>query len=435
MTQISVTAPVRIIVAVGRQQERRVLEACLGDRGLRVVGRCNSALELVRRVGIDQPDMVVIDDDLHLLDADRLRDLTRRRLRVVLLAHDADAERWQGVQALVLSSDANENMIRSGIGQALKREFGRRSATPVADSDGVPGGDKVTRGTSTETTQVVTFFGGPGAPGRTTMAVNLLAILGASRRTVLVDLDSTGSAVAAHIRALHPAWNVVDLALEGPRTSEDWDRALLHRLQPIGSYSDGARVLCGVGRPRERSVLSAGFVENLIAHLRSRFDHILLDLGDEPVLDTSIEALIAATALRAADHVLLVAAPDPVRLHHAQIARDEAAGVLDVSRTSLVLNRCRRGDDGLSSSVALQLPLLVRIPWDSRVERALADGQPAVRDPSSRLRAPLSRLAEAIADERLTLRSLEDAEQRTTRPLGWLRPLLAPMTGLIGAPR
>ena len=46
---------------------------------MRVVGRCNSALELVPRLEQEHADVVLVDDDLHLLDADRLQDLTRRR--------------------------------------------------------------------------------------------------------------------------------------------------------------------------------------------------------------------------------------------------------------------------------------------------------------------------------------------------------------------
>jgi len=67
------------------------------------------------------------------------------------------------------------------------------------------------------------LFGGAGAPGRTTTAVNLLTVLGVARHTVLVDLDTTGAGVAAHLRAVHPAWNILDVALARPRTPEAWD--------------------------------------------------------------------------------------------------------------------------------------------------------------------------------------------------------------------
>src|SRR5258708_7302475 len=115
--------------------ERRVIEGCLGDRSLRVVGRCSSALDLVRRVEQEQADVLLVDDDLHLLDADRLDDLTRRRrLRVVLLAHDPDAERWRRLQALVLPWTADLPQIRSGIDRALVRDFGQTVSASIAES-------------------------------------------------------------------------------------------------------------------------------------------------------------------------------------------------------------------------------------------------------------------------------------------------------------
>ena len=366
----------RVIIAVGRQQERRILEACLGNRTLRVVGRCNSAIELVHRAAQERADVVLVDDDLHLLDADHLDDLTgRKRLRVVLLAHDPESERWRGLQALVLPWTADPPQIHSAIERALKRDFGRVVQGSQSEPIGIERGDDGTSAPECRRSQVVALFGGPGAPGRTTMAVNLLAVLGASTQTVLVDLDMTGSAVAAHLRTVQPAWNIVDIALKTPRTADEWDAAMAGRLQRIGSFSEGARVLCGVGRPRERSILSARFVGELITQLRRRFDHVLLDLGDEPLLDSGVEALVAGAALRAADHILLVAAPDPVRLHHAQMARDEAAGVLELARTSLLLNRTSKAaDEGLSSSAVLDLPLAACVPFDAASSERLRTG-------------------------------------------------------------
>jgi MinD-like ATPase involved in chromosome partitioning or flagellar assembly len=277
-------------------------------------------------------------------------------------------------------------------------------------------------------------FGGAGAAGKTTTAVNLLTVLGVSRRAVLVDLDTTGASVAAHLRAVQPAWNILDVALKAPRSPEAWSQVLDHRLQRIGSFSQGARVLCGISRPRERSALSGAFVESLIAHLAERFDHVLLDLGDEPLSDSSAESMVGTAALRAAEHVLLVAAPDPASVHHAQMARDEAAAVLHLERTWLVLNRCGRGEDGASSAAALELPLLARIPFDSQVQLALAEGQPAVCRLGSRLRQPIGQLAERIAAERVQIPTIIGAPHGRDL-LSWLRPRLAPVAALLGGSR
>jgi len=430
-------ARLRLLVAVGRQQERRILDACAQDRTLRVVGRCTSALELVPRLEQDGADVVLLDDDLHLLSADQLQDLVRRRrVPTVLLVHDPEAERWRTLRAVILPWTAEFSGIRSGLDRAVRRDFARPRAGTERGAPRQPAG-AATRPPEAATTRrgrVVALFGGAGGPGRTTLAVNLLAILGASRRAVLVDLDTTAAAVAAHLRAVQPAWNLLDVALADPRAPEAWDHIFADWLQPIGGSSPGARVLSGIGRPRERSALSGTFVETLIAQLAERFDDVLLDLGDEPLSDASTAALVGAAALRAADVVLLVAVPDVLGVHRARIARDEAASVLDLERTGLVLNRCGRGEDGAWCAATLRLPLLARIPFDPRVERALADGQPAVCDPGSRLRRPLGELAERLTGEGVALPTLGTTQPPPHRT-GWLRPLLGPVASLLGGSR
>ena len=53
--------------------------------------------------------------------------------------------------------------------------------------------------------------------------------------------------------------------------------------------------------------MSGAFVERLIAELRTRFTFVVLDVGQEP----PGESQVTATALRAADQVLVVATPGP----------------------------------------------------------------------------------------------------------------------------
>lgn len=411
-----------------------MLEALQGDRGVQVIGRCNSAQDLVPRVEQDQADVLVLDDDLHLLDAERLQDLTRRRrVPVVLLVHDPDAARWRSLRAVVLPWTAAAADVLTGVDRAVRRDFARNQSGGDARREPLASAGDA-EASATGGTRVIALFGGAGAPGRTTLGVNLLAVLGASRRAVLVDLDLTGSAVAAHLRAVHPAWNIVDLALAHPRTPEGWDQILEGRLQPIGSFSRGARVLCGVARPQQRANITPAFVEGLVGQLRERFDHVLLDLGDEPLSDSGREAMVAAAALGAADHVLLVAAADPLSVHHAQLARDEAAGVLDLERTSLVVNRCDSSEDASSSSAALRLPLVCSIPSDPRVRLALALGQPAVCDARSRLRRPVGQLAGRIAEAVLDAPILSsDGAQRDR--LAPVRSLLAPLSSVLGGVR
>ena len=119
-----------------------------------------------------------------------------------------------------------------------------------------------------------------------------------------------------------------------------------------------------------------------------RFAFVVLDVGAEPPADSQV----TATALRAADQVLVLATPDPPGLHRAGVAVHEAAALLDRGRAVLVLNRYdpRVHTDLRKVDSQIGLPIVSLVPEDTRtVQRALLAGQPAVCEPSSRIRRPL----------------------------------------------
>src|SRR5579871_5748057 len=76
------------------------------------------------------------------------------------------------------------------------------------------------------------------------------------------------------------------------------------------------------------------------------------------------ESVLAAAAVATADDVLVVAAADPLSVHHAQLATEDAGAVLDAEHTWLVLNRCDGAEDAVSSVAALKLPLAAVLPTD-----------------------------------------------------------------------
>jgi Flp pilus assembly CpaE family ATPase len=142
--------------------------------------------------------------------------------------------------------------------------------------------------------------------------------------------------------------------------------------------------------------VSATFVERLVAELRTRFAFVVLDVGCEAPADSQI----TAAALRAADQVFFVATPDPPGLHRAGTSVRDAAALLDRGRAALVLNRYdhRVHTDLRRVDAEIGLPIVSLVPEDTRsVQRALADGHPAVCEPSSRIRRPLLDLMDRVA--------------------------------------
>jgi hypothetical protein len=82
------------------------------------------------------------------------------------------------------------------------------------------------------------------------------------------------------------------------------------------------------------------------------------------------------------------------------VAVHDAAAILDRSRAALVLNRYdpRVHTDLRKVDSEIGLPIVSLVPEDTRtVQRALLAGQPAVCEPSSRIRAPLLDLMDRVA--------------------------------------
>ncbi len=330
----------RLLTGLSRAQERRLRSLWLEEWGTRVVARCGSAAQLldVRQRG--EGDVVLVDEDLHRFDSGHRAALWQVGTPLVALVREPQDVRWRDVPGLLLPLDAEMPAVLDALERAAHGERASRMHKPSS-------------GAQEATTPTVA---GVALPTR----LQVLALSG--------DLDS------------HEAWR------------RELDRAL----QPLGPYAKHGQVLCGLPRGRQRLNVSAAFVERLVAELRTRFTFVVLDVGPEP----PAESQVTAAALRAADQVLVVATPDPPGLYRARSAVHDAAAILDRSRAALVLNRYdpRVHTDLRKVDSEIGLPILSLVPDDARtVQRALLAGQPAVCEPSSRIRAPLLDLVDRVA--------------------------------------
>jgi Flp pilus assembly CpaE family ATPase len=349
-----------------------------------------------------------------------------------VLTRNPEGERWRGLNVYPLAVEVEVPHILLALDEAVR---GTHRARPPRQAV-VPHPPVADAGERQDQLQVLVFWGGAGSPGRTTLAINWGTLLGSAARTILVDLDLTGAALAAQLddavgetgRRRWVSPNLVELASANPETAEAWTRELGRTVVPLGPFSPHGFVLRGVPRPVVREALSGAFVERLIAELRRRYTYVLLDAGDEPLGDGSREAAVTSAALRAADQVLVVAPPDGPGLHQTYMALLEARSVLDWQRAAAIVNRYdARWHQAELARVesALGLPLAGVLPLDTAaMQRALADGRPVVCDPRSRLRRPLQRLVEQVHGGQLRMPAAARPARRIP-VLGRLRAALA----------
>ncbi|HVA85559.1 MAG TPA: hypothetical protein VNF73_04465 [Candidatus Saccharimonadales bacterium] len=408
----------RVAVGLGdAERERALLRELSDDDVLSVTARCLAADEVLGYAESGRIDAVVVAADLHRLSRSALDALARTRLPLVLLATPADDARWGWFPGPVLPLDATPELVRNALLAGVRGERIRPVAPASAPAPRIAAEPSARHEESTEVT-TLGVVSGPGSPGRTLVAVNLAAALGAAAPTVLVDADLAGPSVAACLDA-DPTRNLFMLAHADPRTPREWDRALAEEVQPLDSRSPHGVVLCGVPKPEMRAGVSDAFVERLLAELERRYRFVVLDLGVDLL---GANAGLHRLAVARSQRLLFVTDADLVGLWHARVGLGALSGQpgIDTDHLALVINRHDRRFHHRRSEIewALGLPAAAVIPHDqSGIQRALQAQRPVVLDRRSRAGRALLDLAERLHGDRLRL----PPEPAPARRLRWPR--------------
>lgn len=381
--------PLRLAVGIGDpERERDVLPALDGSPDVVVAERCLSADALLEAVLARRVDAVLVAYDLHRLGRS-LAELEASGVPRVLLVPDPEEPRWQAVGGVVLPDTTPPTLILDAIHAAVRGEpFGRTIDEPqrapsepewtVPDEVPVPLAPS-DRNVEHERPVVFAVASGHGAPGRSFVAVNLAAALGAVAPTVLVDADLSGPSIAAYLDA-DPTRNIFMVAHAEPDSAWAWHTALEQESQRLDRRSPHARVLCGIPKADMRQRLSRSFLEGLLATLRREASYVVIDVGAE-LLGT--DGAFHRAVLGLADQVLLVTAADLVGLWHARTAfrliRDQLQ--IDATRVALVVNRHdpRFHHPRAEIEWALGLGTAAMVPFDhAAVQKSMASQRPLV---------------------------------------------------------
>lgn len=196
---------------------------------------------------------------------------------------------------------------------------------------------------------VVVVWGPPGAPGRTTVAVNLAAELAAGGvSTLLVDADTHAASVAQHLALLDEAPGVA--AATRLADAGRLDLRSLAAAAPVALPD--LRVLTGLPRADRWPEIRDESLTHVLQVARSLVSVTVVDVAapleeDEDLsYDTRAPRRNAATlaALRTADRIIAVGAGDPVGLQRlvrgladlAAIGKNDAEVVVNKVRSSAV---------------------------------------------------------------------------------------------------
>lgn len=203
---------------------------------------------------------------------------------------------------------------------------------------------------------VIAVWGPGGAPGRTSIAISIAAELAALGYSVaLADVDTHGASVAPALGMLDEAPGFAAacrLAATDTLTTDELARIGQRYESPVGGFW----VLTGIGRPSRWPELSAERVATTITHCRQWVDYTVLDTSSSLENDEEISSDLfaprrnaaAATAVRAADHVLAVGGADPVGLSRFLRAHVDLLEAVSTRSVSVVMNKVRASASGMN---------------------------------------------------------------------------------------
>jgi MinD-like ATPase involved in chromosome partitioning or flagellar assembly len=417
-----------ILTAVSDPRWESDLTAGLSDggHGVQVVRRCVDLADLLAAASAGLARAVVLSADLRRLDRDALTRLGLARVAVVGLVAPGDEAAEQRLRQLgvgqVLAHDAPTAAVSDAVLAAVG-ELGHAAgncALDWADPAGAlpqpPPFDVGAEPVEVEpgAGRLIAVWGPVGAPGRTTVAVNLAAELGRlGYPALLVDADSYGGVVAQLLGVLDEAPGLAAACRLANAGSLDVPRLAGVALE----VRPGFRVLTGITRAERWLELRPAAVNVVLNLARSLAAFVVVDCGfcleqdEELAYDTAAPRRNGTTlaVLDAADDVVGVAAADPVGLaRYLRTLPDCAA--LSAASPLTVVNRLRRGvvgpgDPRREVRSALDRYAGIRdlhvIPEDrDALDTAMAAGRTlAEAAPKSAARAAIRDLAAHLAGE------------------------------------
>lgn len=264
--------------------------------------------------------------------------------------------------------------------------------------------------------RVITVWGAQGAPGRTTLAIEIAcALSSADHRVALVDADSHAPSLAL----------ATGLADEGPGFAAACRQAgrgtlTVAELSRIASTLADVDVLTGLNRPGRWPELSHARVLAALEACRGWVDDTVVDTAaslerDEEIVSDLVDGprRNAATlaAVEAADVVLAVVAADPVGVSRFVRNWPELRAAAGTTPVRVVVNKIRAGALGVDARGQVRRTLerytgvtdVSFVPWDARgTDAALLAARPIAHvAPRSAVPTAVRRLvAESLAPRR-----------------------------------
>ncbi|WP_336645157.1 AAA family ATPase [Microbacterium sp. USHLN186] len=261
--------------------------------------------------------------------------------------------------------------------------------------------------------RLLAVWGPQGAPGRTTLAIQLaVELTRAGRRTALVDADSVAPSIALQLGLGDESPGLAAACRRAQLGSLDVDE--LARLSlPVETSGGTIDVLTGLNRPNRWPELAPSRLRSALSVTRDWQDEVIVDVAaafdeddDQLGPDAPVRHGATAAALLEADAVIAVVAADPLGVSRFLHGYAELRHLIGQTPVTVVANRVRPGPLGVDARGQIRRTLsrfaaiddVAFVPSDPRAVDAAALHARAVADvaPRSQLVSAVRRVAAGL---------------------------------------
>ena len=255
----------------------------------------------------------------------------------------AEEARRAGVRLYGLVADPIEADMLEVVGFEVVRDLAHLGELHAAASCSFTGPPAPSR----KPGKLVAVWGPKGAPGRTTIAIELATVLAHSEPgTFLVDADLYGGDIAQLLGVTEELAGLVPISRKGAR-GELRDEGWIRELRRVPS---GPVVLPGLLRPELWAEVSTFGWTELLGAARESFQTTVLDVGfcleaARPMHEGPGRNDVALATLEEADRTVAVVRADPIGIRSFLWAFTDHRDLLDRDRLLVVANRVRAGEE------------------------------------------------------------------------------------------
>ena len=251
------------------------------------------------------------------------------------------------------------------------------------------------------------MIAGPaGAPGRSTVALNLAAAAAATgSRTLLIDADTIAPALSTMLGVMT---DDPGLAIASRAALDATSDAVVLRSATI-KLADSSFIVTGTTGHRHPDVNRPLSIERIVTCAASEFDHVLIDTSSWNAGDTDLgspgQAAVLRTLLTLADSLVIVGAAEPLGVVRLMAVLASSQHEAPQAEHVVVFNRVRGSALGGADSELAELlaehvtvPKTYALPDDrAATDTAVLLGQPTVVvQPKSKFSAAFRPFADAV---------------------------------------